>query len=245
LIRSPLHLICFVALVLITIYGSALGQRTSSKRNELAPLSSSLLDSSQKYLESLRELLRLQEKEQKKATQKLEHLQLLVAEGLITKRELEGGQQAVVTAQSILTGIKEQIADADRTVAEMEAMEESSVAPMKATKSHVNLTVLRYIGLHEWSLANLPSVQTFFSNNFGRPLPTTAIGQSATHNRLGWDHRNSVDVGIHPDSSEGQAFIRYLQGQGIPFLAFRSTITGVATGPHIHIGRPSHRLGNY
>jgi hypothetical protein len=59
---------------------------------------------------------------------------------------------------------------------------------------------------------------------------------------MGWDHRNSVDVGLHPDSAEGRALIAYLQNAGIPYLAFRGTIPGVATGPHIHIGSPSHRL---
>jgi hypothetical protein len=102
--------------------------------------------------------------------------------------------------------------------------------------------MLRYNGLSGWSLANLGNVQAFFAGKFGHALPTSAVGQSSTHNRLGYDHRNAVDVALHPDSSEGQALINYLQAQGIPFLAFRGAIPGVATGPHIHIGSPSHRL---
>jgi hypothetical protein len=35
----------------------------------------------------------------------------------------------------------------------------------------------------------------------------------------------------------------YLRTNGIPFLSFRSAIPGVATGAHIHIGYPSHRMG--
>jgi len=50
-------------------------------------------------------------------------------------------------------------------------------------------------------------------------------------------------VALHPDSPEGKGLIKYLQDQGIPFLAFRAAIPGVATGPHIHIGNPSRRLG--
>ena len=53
-----------------------------------------------------------------------------------------------------------------------------------------------------------------------------------------------MDVGINPTSTEGQALIAYLQANGIPFGAFRQAIPGVATGPHIHIGMPSHRLAN-
>jgi len=59
---------------------------------------------------------------------------------------------------------------------------------------------------------------------------------------LGYDHRNAVDVALHPDSAEGKALINHLQNQGIPFLAFRAAVPGVATGPHIHIGNPSHRI---
>ena len=70
----------------------------------------------------------------------------------------------------------------------------------------------------------------------------SAVGQSATHDRFGYDHQHAVDVPLHPDSAEGRAVISYLQSQGITFTAFRAAIPGVATGPHIHIGRPSNRL---
>ena len=59
---------------------------------------------------------------------------------------------------------------------------------------------------------------------------------------MGFDHRHAIDVAVHPDSPEGQALIFYLRGEGIPFLAFRQAVPGSATGAHIHIGRPSHRL---
>ena len=98
------------------------------------------------------------------------------------------------------------------------------------------------VNLGGWSIANAGLVQSFFANRFGRTLPISAYGQTELHNRLGFDHRNSVDVAVNPDSSEGQAIIGYLRQQGIPFLAFRGAIPGVATGPHIHIGLPSHRF---
>jgi len=103
-------------------------------------------------------------------------------------------------------------------------------------------TILCSNSTASWSVANLGSIQQFFANRFGHALPTTAIGQSATHDRLGYDHRNAVDVGLNPDSLEGRALISYLQSAGIPYIAFRSAIPGVATGPHIHIGSPSHKL---
>ena len=77
---------------------------------------------------------------------------------------------------------------------------------------------------------------------FKRPLPLTAFGQSELHNRWGLDHRNSMDVGLHPDSVEGKALIKFLTSEQIPFLAFRTSVPGVATGPHIHVGNGSHRM---
>jgi hypothetical protein len=92
-----------------------------------------------------------------------------------------------------------------------------------------------------WSLADARKVENFFFRKFGRPLPTTAFGQSDIHDRWGLDHRQGLDVGLHPDSPEGIALVDYLRGENIPYLVFRHAIPGVATGPHIHIGRPSHR----
>ena len=92
-----------------------------------------------------------------------------------------------------------------------------------------------------WSLADSRKVEDFFLTKFGRPLPTSAFGQSAIHDRWGLDHRQGMDVGLHPDSQEGMALVDFLRTEKIPFLVFRHAIPGVATGPHIHIGRPSHR----
>jgi len=104
--------------------------------------------------------------------------------------------------------------------------------------------LLRFNGAFKWSIREAPRVEKYFSQTFGRNLPITARGQSDTHNRLGFDHRDSVDVGLHPDSSEGKSLIDYLRKSGIPFLAFRQAVPGAATGPHIHIGKPSNRLSS-
>jgi hypothetical protein len=92
-----------------------------------------------------------------------------------------------------------------------------------------------------WSLADSKKVENFFFTKFGRPLPTSAFGQSEIHDRWGLDHRQGLDVGLHPDSREGIALVDFLRSEKIPFLVFRHAIPGVATGAHIHIGRPSHR----
>ena len=100
---------------------------------------------------------------------------------------------------------------------------------------------IRFTGGPGWNIGEAWKVQRFFSDTFRRELPIAVFGQGAIHNRWRLDHRNSMDISLHPDSAEGQALLNFLQRNGIPYLAFRAAIPGTATGPHIHIGRPSHR----
>jgi hypothetical protein len=93
----------------------------------------------------------------------------------------------------------------------------------------------------KWTLAEATRVKDFFFSRFNKPLPLSAFGQSDLHTRWGLDHRNGMDVGVHPDSTEGRALIEFLRAESIPFLVFRGPIPGVATGPHIHIGNRSSR----
>jgi len=93
----------------------------------------------------------------------------------------------------------------------------------------------------KWTLAEATKVEQFFVSKFKRPLPLTAFGQSDLHTRWGLDHRNGMDIGLHPDSVEGRALIEFLRAESIPFLVFRGPVPGVATGPHIHVGNRSSR----
>jgi hypothetical protein len=97
-------------------------------------------------------------------------------------------------------------------------------------------------GSGTWRISDSARVERFFQERFGRSLPLGAFGQSDLHTRWGLDHRNGMDVSLHPDSAEGTVLINFLRTEGIPFLAFRGPIPGVATGPHIHVGNPSSRF---
>ena len=227
---------------------------TSPSSDELAQARAALVTATQEYKSRTEELLRLEEEETRRAAATLEQLRQLYAEGVIAKSELAEGEQTLAATQTRLAEARQQIADADHMLAEIEAAEElakSTPAPSpqpEQTQSRqqgsysATATMIRYTGQTSWSVVSLAGVQTFFSAKFGRMLPVSALGQTATHNRLGFDHRSAVDVALHPDSAEGRALINYLQSKGIPFLAFRSAVPGAATGPHIHIGRPSNRI---
>jgi len=241
-----------LAMALLFGCGLASGQTLPSKTsNVITSSSGELIEATNEYKASSKELLTIQETEVSKAEAKLRELRMLVSEGLIAKAELDAEEQKLVALRAQLQATQKQIADSDIRVAQIKA--EQDLAKKQATASvkliakqygtlSTSAMMLRYNGPVAWSLGSLDTIQNFFSSQFGRSLPTRAVGQSATHNRLGYDHRNAVDVALHPDSTEGRALINYLQGQGIPFLAFRGAIPGVATGPHIHIGSPSHRL---
>lgn len=97
-------------------------------------------------------------------------------------------------------------------------------------------------GSGNWKISDSARVENFFLAKFGRRLPLTAFGQSDLHTRWGYDHRQGMDIGLHPDSVEGRELIAFLRSEEIPFLVFREAVPGVATGPHIHVGNPSRRL---
>lgn len=111
-----------------------------------------------------------------------------------------------------------------------------------ATSGIKTLPLLRFIGNGYWNLGMLQELRTSYKVRFQRDLPVTALGQSNTHTRMGWDHSNAADVGLHPGTSEGQWLVNYLKDQGIPFIAFRSAVPGHSTGPHVHVGLASKRL---
>lgn len=203
------------------------------------------LAKAQEVLSASQQLLQSQEAEVTKLTTSIEQIRQLYSEGLIARMEVEKAERELATAQAGVEETRAQIAATEKLAAEQKkAAALAKVKPLvKTTSMALNRTpVMMRSTSGSWSLANLSMVQQFFSKTFGRSLPTSTIGQSATHNRMGWDHRHAVDVGLHPDSVEGRALISFLQSSGIPYLAFRGAIPGVSTGPHIHIGQPSGRL---
>ncbi|HVF86886.1 MAG TPA: hypothetical protein VM866_04820 [Pyrinomonadaceae bacterium] len=206
-----------------------------------------LVKATDEYKASLARLLELREASAKKAAAQTEKLRELYKEGIISKQEIEKSEGEIIEARAAVEDVRAKIGAADTLLAE--AMIEDEVAPTSLAKlpsaaagSFVRKTAyIRFNGLGNWSLSNAGQVSSFFASKFGRVLPISAFGQSELHNRWGFSHHNAMDVAVHPDSREGQALISYLQGAGIPFIAFRQAVPGSASGPHIHIGRPSSR----
>ncbi len=202
-----------------------------------------LLSASSAYRESLEKLLELQRQDESRASETVEKRRELLALGVIAKRELEEGERALAEAQGKIVETTKRIAEVDQLVAEVNAAEELAKTSAERPGAYRSTgLVVRYAGASRWALSDLSKVDAFFRLKFARPLPVSAVGQTETHNQLGLDHHEAVDVAVHPDSPEGQALIGYLTSQGVSFIAIRGAIPGSATGAHIHIGPPSKRI---
>jgi hypothetical protein len=118
-----------------------------------------------------------------------------------------------------------------------------SIIPAPASNDDGHAPVVEHFqGVGRFGDGDLKRVTLEFEKEFSRPLPVSAKGETAVHKSLGFDHRGRVDVGLNPDSSEGQWIRKYLAENHIPYIAFRRAVSGQATAPHIHIGPPSPRL---
>jgi hypothetical protein len=193
------------------------------------------------YQDTLTRLLALEEEALARAEATARRYRTLHGEGLIARRDVELAESAVAEARGRLDETRRQLDDAGRVVVEARAL--AALPPVRPGEEQSTPEVLRYGGTDAWTLARVASLEQFFAARFGRPLPVSARGQTALHDRLGFDHRNAVDVALHPDSVEGRALLGHLRDRGVPFLAFRGPVPGVSTGAHVHVGPASPRTG--
>ncbi len=226
---------------------------TKEPQSELARLREELVRSTKEYKASLEQLLKLYEREVKRADERVSKTKELYEAGLISKRELERDEEVAAAARAKVKGVEGQLKNADVQIAETlveaeaeeaaaRALAQARTAPRSRGSVISTTAYIRYGGARAWSLGEAGAVMQFFTRSFGRQLPVSSFGQSPVHDRWGYAHHNAMDVGVSPDSVEGRALMEYLRSSGIPFTAFRFAIPGTATGPHIHVGHPSHKI---
>lgn len=225
--------------IFLTLTFTGLTALAKEPRQPVAQAKKDLVEATKEYKESLVKLLELYSVDVTRANEVVEKRRLLFEQGIISKREFEAAERSALESRTRLEEVKRQITEAEMLIAEAEAAIEQSNSPSAYGTYRV---LIRYTGATLWNINDIVNVQKFFKDKFKRDLPITAYGQSPTHDRLGFNHTNCVDVGLHPDSEEGKALMEFLRAQGIPFLAFRSAVQGASTAPHIHIGKPSPRL---
>jgi len=245
----PPRLALLVSLALVfVVTAEAQTKKTKQTKpaNPLAQLREEFINASKEYKASLAKLLAIHERNVTQAEEKLVQSQKLFAEGLISKNQLAETESGVAAAKDSVNEARRQMASADTQIADtlLEAQAEAQISKSPLRKGSLVSTTsyIRYNGGGAWALSDAWKVQRFFLDSFKKQLPVGVFGQGAIHDRWRLDHRNAMDISLHPDGPEGQALLNFLRANGIPFLAFRAAIPGTATGPHIHIGRPSHRF---
>lgn len=229
-----------IALALTGLLGP-LAASAESPRRQLEAARLQLVETTREYRASLERLLALQAAEAAQTRAAAARLRALFQQGLVSRAEAARGEHAAARAEAPAEETRRRLVEADAVMAETlaaveVARQEPGAGPV-ATPS-----VVQDPGRGDFAVADVSGVEAFFAGRFGRPMPVSARGQTATHARLGLDHRHAVDVALHPDGEEGRALIAHLRGRGLPFLAFRGVVPGASTGPHIHIGPISQRL---
>lgn len=236
--------VCAVLLGSWTVASGAERERVSPRKISASPSrATTVADSLQRsradliaavraYHTALERVLALQEQDVRQASDELSKLRELKERGLIAEREVDEAEERLAAAARKVDETRSEFAQSEALVAEMLPPDAGG---RDAGLAEETVTL-------PWSIAEVGKIERFFSARFGRALPVSALGQTAVHDRMGFDHRNAVDVAVHPDSEEGQALIAYLRRQGVPFIGFRGPVRRAATGAHIHIGEESKRI---
>jgi hypothetical protein len=203
------------------------------------------LRATREYKASLERLLVLREGEVQRALERAERTRELVERGIVARKDLETSERAVADARARLDQTWNEAVVAASLIAKVLAYDEiASGGTLAPGTEQTTATLIRYQGRRPWALALTSSLHDFFTRTFGRALPVSAYGQTAVHDKLGFDHRNAIDLAVHPDTAVGRAVMEWLRKSGLSFIAFRGAVAGAATGAHLHVGEPSHRLAS-
>jgi hypothetical protein len=249
-------LILALSLVAANVCASAQARKGQAKKSpaagrstptqlakQRANLKAEIIKKAEEYKLNTMEVIALLEPEVKREALVIEKKRALVEVGAVARQDLEKSEAALALIHAKLDAERKKIADTDTLIAEVRAEEQlAKMAPVPVGGYRMTSALIRYNGPFRWLLSDSARVQSYFVNSFGRQLPISAYGQTAVHDRMGFDHSNSMDVALHPDSAEGQTLMNYLRSAGIPFIAFRQAVPGSATGAHIHVGNPSRRI---
>jgi hypothetical protein len=210
---------------------------------ELTRLAAEVVRTTRQYRASLDNLRAIYERDVAEGEQRVEEGRAALGIDPGARARLEEAEFGLATARQSLDEVLTWIHEADQLLLEAAVVEQVSQLPRLRAGAYADSgTLVRYNGPARFGLDALPRIERYFLTAVGQALPVSARGQTALHNRMGLDHRDAVDVAVHPDSPEGRALTNYLRGQGIPFIGVRGAWPGASTGAHIHIGQPSPRL---
>ncbi|MGN6732832.1 MAG: hypothetical protein ACTHMB_12805 [Candidatus Binatia bacterium] len=223
-------------------HNASIAPRGNSSESELTRARNEVLQKMRETREGAEKLLALHETARQRSEEEYERRRELYYQGLIARNDVLQAEHLLAEAITRVEEDKRWLGESDMALTEFALRDELLRLPRLSAGGYSETgSLIRFNGDTAWRLPDAAKIEKFFLNTFGHALPISALGQTATHERLRFDHRNAMDVALHPDSKEGQSLLNYLRQAGIPFIAFRNAVPGAATGAHIHIGKPSPR----
>ncbi|HYE91528.1 MAG TPA: hypothetical protein VEA38_10940, partial [Terriglobales bacterium] len=229
--------------ILTAIFVLTVVHPADARRGKWTDMPEALLDIARDHRSSLEASIPKRERDVRETAASLDRNTTLYARGLVTREELAAVAREAGEARAQLEWTRQELTRAAALIAEIETRRRlARLPPLRPGQYEAGDTFIRFAGHRAFSLAQLGPLEQFFTLRAGRRLPVSAHGQSDVHTRLGLDHRNAVDLALHPDSVEGRLVMAWLREQGYSFMAFRGARQGAATGAHIHVGAPSERL---
>jgi len=216
---------------------------TGRADSEIVRLNAEVIRTTTEYRDQLALQLKTENVEIDLLAQEVARRAQWLDKGYIARQEWEQSKIALAGAQAKMEDTRRRIEEAEMVLGEAEARTALlTLPPLPSGGYSETESLVRYNGGAPWSPADSGKIETFFAARFGRSLPVSARGETELHRRMKFDHRNAMDVALHPDSVEGRALMEYLRKSGVPFIAIRGRMAGAATGAHIHIGKPSVRM---
>ena len=237
----------FISLMSIWVLGhpaSGALRAWAQTPNKLEKAAADVIAATLNYRATLERVLVMYERDLARRAELAELRQDLFEREVLSRREFEESRRADAEAQKNVDDTRADIAETDRMLAEARMAEAlARLTPLPQGRYEETPGLARFNGTAAWSLVQgTPRLQRFFLARFGRTLPISAFGQTALHDRMGFDHRNALDVAVHPDSPEGRSLMEHLRAEGIPFIGAWGAIPGSTSGAHIHVGQPSPRI---
>jgi hypothetical protein len=216
---------------------------TGRADSEIVRLNAEVIRTTTEYRDQLALQLKSENVEIDRLAHEVERRAQWLDKGYIARQEWEQKKLELAAAEAKLADTRRRIEEAEMVLGEAEARAALlTLPPLPSGGYSETESLVRYNGGAPWSPADSGKIETFFAASFGRSLPVSARGETELHRRMKFDHRNAMDVALHPDSVEGRTLMEYLRKAGIPFFAIRGKMAGSSTGAHIHIGKPSVRM---
>jgi len=191
--------------------------------------------------EQIEEMLNRSARRLERRRSELEKQKKLVREGVASQASLGGFLEELDRARKE-NDLAASRARLTRELAQMARAEQALETALRTAPDQAEALAERFEGGGVFTSAELARVRRAFAERFARSLPLSAVGETPLHRSLGFDHRDRVDVALHPDQPEGTWLLQYLESRGIPYFAFRRAAPGRSTAAHIHIGPMSGRL---